>query len=63
MPAGSTFSVKGVKQDSTVVTVNNFSSQIDAQQYGDDQMASGNWVRYTVIEHTPGGGTIEYDND
>jgi hypothetical protein len=55
MPGSGSFTLRGVKQNSQVVNWSGFDNLADAQSAGDDMMASGFFVTYTVIEHTPEG--------
>lgn len=64
MPAGSTFKIRGVKQNSEVETLSGFTSKSDAEQVGDALVASQYFVSYTVVEYPAGGGPpIEYDQN
>lgn len=64
MPSGMhDFMVNGVKQDSTQISFGPFNTMSEAQQFGDDQMASGNFVSYDITAKDSHGNTVEYDND
>lgn len=52
--------VRGVKDDSSVVNEGPFNTIAAAMQFGDDQVASGYFVDYTITYTDAHGNTVEY---